>query len=128
MRDDTILGSVERHDSEEPDNGVELSSERQFRAVENQLIQVWRGVLGGDARISGRSGFAGRRYQAVSIPKTGIYRRDYQPKTPTPIASSSPIAPVNPAGAQQGSRAAWPIYIVAAVLLYGLIRIIFAVT
>src|SRR5260370_42684749 len=43
------------------------------------------------------------------------------------LLASSPIAPVNPAGAQQGSRATWPIYIVAAVLLYGLIRLIFAV-
>ena len=31
----------------------------------------------------------GLRYQAVSIPKTGIYRRDYQPKTPIPVPSNS---------------------------------------
>lgn len=63
----------------------------------------------------------GRRYQAVSIPKTGIYRRDYQPKTPTPVPSNSATSP-----AHQGGRLGWPIYIVAAVLLYGLIRLIFS--
>jgi hypothetical protein len=61
----------------------------------------------------------GRRYQAVSIPKTGIYRRDYQPRTPTPVPGNSTITP-----AQRGGRVAWPIYIIAAVLLYGLIRLI----
>src|ERR1017187_4632466 len=69
----------------------------------------------------------GRRYQAVSIPRTGIYRRDYQPKTPTPLASNSPIAPGNSAAAQKSSRATWHIYIIAAVLLYGLIRLLFTV-
>ena len=60
VRDDTILESVKRHHFEEPEaNGVELSSERQFRVVQNQLVKVWRGVLGGNARIPGRSGFAG---------------------------------------------------------------------
>jgi hypothetical protein len=64
----------------------------------------------------------GRRYQAVSIPKTGIYRRDYQPKTPAPVPSSSTVPPT-----LKGGHSAWPIYIIAAVLLYGLIRIIFVI-
>lgn len=68
----------------------------------------------------------GRRYQAVSIPKTGIYRRDYQPKVSTQLASSSTTAPVKSLGFKPG-RVAWPIYIIAAVLLYGLIRIFSAV-
>lgn len=63
----------------------------------------------------------GRRYQALSIPNTGIYRRDYQPKTSTVAPSNSAANP-----SRQAGLVAWPIYIIAAVLLYGLIRLIFA--
>jgi hypothetical protein len=63
----------------------------------------------------------GRRYQAVSIPKTGIYRRDYQLKTRSPAPGNQTTS-----SAAHGGGVAWPIYIVAAVLLYGLIRLLFA--
>jgi hypothetical protein len=69
----------------------------------------------------------GRRYQAVSIPKTGIYRRDYLPNTPTPPTSNLAIPPANPVGIKQSNRVAWPIYIIGAVLLYVLIRILSAI-
>jgi hypothetical protein len=66
----------------------------------------------------------GRRYQAVSIPKTGIYRRDYQPKAATPSRPPSAIAPANAVAGQPSNRIAWLVYVLAAVLLYGLIRLL----
>jgi hypothetical protein len=57
----------------------------------------------------------GRRYRALSIPSTGIYRRDYQPKVPP--ANQSPRHVV---GSLQ-----WPLYIGAGVLLYGLLKLVF---
>jgi hypothetical protein len=57
----------------------------------------------------------GRRYRAVSIPKTGIYRRDYQPKAP----------PATPGAGPAVGRPQWPLYIGAAVLLYILLKVVF---
>jgi hypothetical protein len=57
----------------------------------------------------------GRRYRAISIPNTGIYRRDYQPKVP----------PVNPAVGSPRVRSHWPIYIGAAVLFYLFVKLVF---
>lgn len=73
----------------------------------------------------------GRKYRAVSIPSTGIYRRDYfQPSAPSshasqslPPAISSPI-PVLPRANNRaiGAGAKWGVYAGGAVLLYAVIR------
>ena len=57
----------------------------------------------------------GGRYRAISIPKTGIYRRDYEPKTPPPITGAGPVQ----------RRMHWPVYIGAAILLYILVKLVF---
>jgi hypothetical protein len=67
----------------------------------------------------------GRRYRSVSIPNTGIYRRDYQPQAQP--APNPAIGSVNPVGGQPSGRIQWPIYVAGGALLYGLLRFIFAV-
>lgn len=58
----------------------------------------------------------GRRYRALSIPNTGIYRRDYRPKVPPGVG---------PPGGQVTTRSQWPLYIGAAVVLYLLLKVVF---
>jgi hypothetical protein len=81
----------------------------------------------------------GRKYSQLSIPNTGIYRRDYY-SNPKPQNPSSPVPqnhitqplpprlpqPSNP-GIQWGSviRSPWVLYGGGGALLYALIRAIF---
>lgn len=71
----------------------------------------------------------GRKYSSVSIPHTGIYRRDYYSKptlnaAPTPAPIQSPFVRTKN-GPNSLLRGRWPLYIGGGVLLYGLIRAIF---
>jgi hypothetical protein len=68
----------------------------------------------------------GRKYRAMSIPGTGIYRRDYL-STPKHSNSAAPAPIQSPVPANTGPhgvRRSLP-YIAGGVLLYGLLRAIF---
>ncbi len=73
----------------------------------------------------------GRKYRTMSIPYTGIYRRDYLSTAKTPPAPLPPVP--NPAVPQaipkpaQSSNAGvrWLLYVGAGVVLYALIRFVF---
>src|SRR5215831_9733170 len=67
----------------------------------------------------------GRRYRAVSIPGTGIYRRDYQPNVPTTALPRAPST--SPAAGQASNRTVWPLCAAGAVVLYTLLRFVFAI-
>jgi hypothetical protein len=73
---------------------------------------------------------AGRGYSSMSVPGTGIYRRDYLPKAPPQIITASlpPKPPVLQNSSAPGRRSAaairWVLCIGGAVLLYALIRAI----
>src|SRR5580704_17975596 len=75
----------------------------------------------------------GRKYRSLSIPKTGIYRRDYFPSSTTPVPTSAPavaanssLAQANPTGAPRvGAGASWAYYLCGAVALYAVIRLLF---
>jgi hypothetical protein len=73
----------------------------------------------------------GRKYRSLSIPQTGIFRRDYYSSSKAPASSqalppNSPAAQVMPASAQKlGAGMRWAIYVGGGVLLYALIRTIF---
>ncbi len=64
------------------------------------------------------SGADSRKYTALSIPGTGIYRRDYLPKGTQPIPIGLRLSLVRAA-----SRApVWLVYLGIALLLYVIIR------
>jgi hypothetical protein len=78
----------------------------------------------------------GRKYRSLSIPNTGIYRRDYFPPSTTiapgpppaiaPKTNPAPTLPVaRPAGGTVNTNAQWGFYIGGAVLLYAVIRFLF---
>ena len=70
----------------------------------------------------------GRKYRAISIPRTGIYRRDYFPTTrtsapPAPLSPNLPSAQPTIAARWKSSRGVrWALYLASAALLYALIR------
>ena len=70
----------------------------------------------------------GRAYRSLSIPGTGIYRRDYLPKAqPQNVPLPTRTNPLqNAAPPRRGSAAAirWALCIGGAVLIYALIRAI----
>ena len=74
----------------------------------------------------------GRKYRSISIPHTGISRRDYyqagKTQTPgTPLApnpNAVPMRPVRPGLAKIRSTG-WPLYVGGGVLLYAIIRVFF---
>lgn len=74
----------------------------------------------------------GRKYSAISIPGTGIYRRDYL-STPPRLASSQAVPVANPPTTRvmpslnfgKLMRSPWLLYPGGAALLYLLIRAIF---
>jgi hypothetical protein len=76
---------------------------------------------------------AGRSYSSISVPGTGIYRRDYLPNAqpqiiPAPLPPKPPVLPVlqrSPAPSRRSAAAIrWALCIGGAVLLYALIRAI----
>jgi Protein of unknown function (DUF4236) len=71
----------------------------------------------------------GRRYRTMSIPHTGIYRRDYFPKKNVrpPNSNNTPTKSVMPVsnGVTSTGRSRWAFYIGGAILLYAAIRAIF---
>jgi hypothetical protein len=73
----------------------------------------------------------GRRYRSLSIPNTGIYRRDYEPIQRLPTVAGNPntgsSATQSPTISRQSkSWSPWAIYIGGAVIVYVLLRLIFA--
>jgi hypothetical protein len=79
--------------------------------------------IGRDAR--------GRQYRAISVPHTGIYRRDYFPRaqgsaSPPPFAANSPVSqPTVKTGQNASAGIRWILYVTTGVLLYALIRAVF---
>lgn len=71
---------------------------------------------------------SGRRYSSVSIPYTGIYRRDYDPHSRGAGMLTSGVrvpAPSANAGPKTWARSRWPLFIGGAILVYVVIRAIF---
>ena len=62
-----------------------------------------------------------RKYTAVSIPGTGIYRRDYLPKAAQPMPQNA--GPRLNLARRARSAPAWFVYLGVALLLYLIIRI-----
>ncbi|MGA2735904.1 MAG: DUF4236 domain-containing protein [Bryobacteraceae bacterium] len=73
---------------------------------------------------------AGRKYSSISVPGTGIYRRDYLPNVrpqiaPAPLPPTPPVLQSSPVPRRRPAASiGWVFCIGGAALLYALIRAI----